>query len=63
MKHMTMSVCDIKLTSASGDWTNQTLMSPCHRCDNGRYQAERNPPGSYATLVSAAIVPRLYCGN
>ena len=63
MKHMTMSICDINLTSISLDWTNQTLVSSWHSRDNGRYPAERNPPGSYTSSVSATIISRLYCGN
>ena len=39
------------------------LMSPWHRRDNGRYPAERNPPGSYTTSVSPTIMPCFYCGN
>ena len=39
------------------------LMSSGHRRDNGRYPAEINPPGSYATSVSATIMPCFYCGN
>ena len=39
------------------------LMSSWHRRVNGRYPAERNPPGSYATSVSATIMPCFYCGN
>ena len=38
-------------------------MSPWHRRDNGHYPAERNPPGSYTTSVSATLMPCLYCGN
>ena len=60
MKHMTLSICVISLTSGSGYCTNQTLISSWHCHDNGRYPAERYPPASYATLVSATIVPHLY---
>ena len=63
MKLMTMSVCDISLTLGSRYWTNQTLTSSCHGHNNGRYPAERNPPESYATLVSATVMPCVYCGN
>ena len=38
-------------------------MSSLHHRDNGRYPAERNPPGSYTTSVSATIRPCLHCGN
>ena len=38
-------------------------MSSWHRRDNGLYPAETNPPGLYATSVSATIMPRLFCGN
>ena len=38
-------------------------MSSWYLRDNGRYPAERNPPESYTTSVSATIIPRLYCGN
>ena len=38
-------------------------MPSWHRCDNGRYPAERDPPGSYDTSVSATIMSRLFCGN
>ena len=38
-------------------------MSSGHRCDNGRYPAERDPPGSYDTSVSATIMSRLFYGN
>ena len=44
---MTISICNIKVTSGSWDWTNQTLISSWHRRDNGRYPAEGNPPESY----------------
>ena len=60
---MKMSICDIKLTSGSWDWTNQTLMLSWHRRDNGHYTTEINPPGSYTTSVSVTIMPRLYCGD
>ena len=60
---MTMSTCNTKLRSGSWDRTNQTLMLSWHCRDNGRYPAERNPPGSYTTSVSATITPRLYCSN
>ena len=63
MKNITMSICDINLTSGSRHWTNQTLISSWHRHNNRRYPAERYPPGSYTTLVSATIMPRLYCSN
>ena len=33
------------------------------RLTMGHYPAERNPLRSYATSVSATIMPRLYCGN
>ena len=62
MEHMMMSICDIKLTSGSWDLTNQTLMLSWYFWDSGRYPAERNPPGSYTTPVSAKIIPRL-CAN
>ena len=39
------------------------FISSWHRCDKGRYLAERNPPGSYTCSVSATIMPRLYCRN
>ena len=39
------------------------LMSSWHRRNNGRYLVERNPPGSYATSVSAIIIPCFYCVN
>ena len=39
------------------------LMLSWHRHNNGRYQAERNPPGSCTTLVSTTIMLRLYCDN
>ena len=55
-----MSICDISLTSGSRYCTNHTLISSWHRHDNGRYPAERNPLGSYATLVSVTIIPRLH---
>ena len=38
-------------------------MSSWHRRDNGRYPAERNLPGLYATSVSATIMSGLYRGN
>ena len=57
------NICDINLTSGSWDWTNQTLISSWHRRDNRPYPAERNPSGLYATLVSATIMPYLYCSN
>ena len=60
-EHMTMSICDINLTSGSWDWTNQTLMSSWHRHDNGRSErnaAEINPPESYTFSVSATIMLR-----
>ena len=45
------------------DWTNRTLISLWHCRNNGRYPAERNPPGSYTTSVSTTIMSILYCGN
>ena len=35
-------------------------MSSWHRRDNGHYPAERNPPGSFTTLVSGTIMSRVY---
>ena len=61
MKHMTMSICDINLTSKFWDRANQTLMLSWHGRDNGH--SERNPPGSYTSSVSATTMPRLYYGN
>ena len=58
-----MSICDIKQTLGSWDWTNQTLMSSWLRRDNGRYPAKRNPPGLYTTSGSATVMLRLYYGN
>ena len=61
-----MLICDTNLTSRSWDWTNQTLISPWYRRDNGRSgrnPAERNPPGLYTSSVSGTIMSRLYYGN
>ena len=39
------------------------LISSWHCHNDGCYLAERNPPGSCTTSVSATIMPHLYCDN
>ena len=57
---MKMSICDIKLTSGSWDWTNKTLISSWHRCDTERYPAERNATGSYTLSWGRLLQTSLY---